>query len=362
MGPFKPSDLVISRFSTGLVQFSKRIESIVLSVGRKTPPDKKQQMTSRLFIFLLVMANLQPSGVRAQKVAAADPETKEIAITIDDVPLNGKQFELARLQTMTDKLLTAIKRDKVPVVGFVNESLLYITGETDGRIALLRQWSNAGVELGNHTFAHVGFKETPIASYEDDFVRGETVTRAILREKGTKPRYFRHPFLQMGTTLEQERAFENFIAERGYRTAPITIDILDWMFRVAYANAVTQQDSEMKKKIAGEYLKYVSVKFEFVERVTDQLFGRPIKHILLLHANELNADYFAQLIDVLKSRGYRFISLDEALRDPVYQFPDRYQPTSDWLSHWAYSKGQMLHPPAPPDFIQKIWDDSQKVP
>ena len=311
---------------------------------------KKQQMTSRLFslfILLLVMANL-PSRVRAQKVPAAEPQTKEIAITIDDVPLNGKQFELARLQAMTDKL--------------VNESLLYITGETDGRIALLRQWSNAGVELGNHMFAHVGFKDTPIASYEDDFVRGETITRAVLKEKEARPRYFRHPFLQMGPTLEQEQAFENFIAERGYRTAPITIDILDWMFRVAYTNAVTQHDSEMKKKIAGEYLKYASVKFEFVERVAAQLFGRPIKHILLLHANELNADYFAQLIDVLKSRGYRFISLDEALRDPVYQFPDRYQPTSAWLSHWAYSKGQTLNQPSPPDFIQKIWDDSQKVP
>jgi peptidoglycan/xylan/chitin deacetylase (PgdA/CDA1 family) len=223
--------LVISRFSTGLVQFSRELRaSFYPSVG-KTPPDKKQQMTSRLFIFLLVMANLQPSGVRAQTVAAADPQTKEIAITIDDVPLNGKQFELARLQTMTDKLLTAIKRDKVPVVGFVNESLLYITGETDGRIALLRQWSNAGVELGNHTFAHVGFKETPIASYEDDFRARRNSHAGNTREKGTKPRYFRHPFLQMGTTLEQERAFENFIGERGYRTAPITIDILDWMFR-----------------------------------------------------------------------------------------------------------------------------------
>jgi hypothetical protein len=77
----------------------------------------------------------------------------------------------------------------------------------------------------------------------------------------------------------------------------------------------------MKKKIAGEYLKYVSVKFEYVERVTDQLFGRPIKHILLLHANELNADYFAQLIEVLKSRGYRFISLDEGIAGSRLSIP-----------------------------------------
>src|SRR6266540_1635220 len=202
----------------------------------------------------------------------ASAQTKEIAITIDDVPLNGKQFELARLQAMTDKLLAGIKRQQAPTVGFVNESLLYLPGETDGRIALLRQWTNSGVELGNHTFAHVGFKDTPIAQYEDDFVRGETITRAILKQKGLKPRYFRHPFLQMGPTLELEQSFENFIAERGYRTAPITIDILDWMFRVAYANAITQHDAELAKSVAAEYLKFADLKFDFCERLTTELF------------------------------------------------------------------------------------------
>jgi peptidoglycan-N-acetylglucosamine deacetylase len=295
-------------------------------------------------------------------IAEASAQTKEIAITIDDVPLNGKQFEFQRLQAMTDKLLAAIKREQVPVVGFVNESLLYVPGETDGRIALLRQWVNAGVELGNHTFAHVGFKNTPIAQYEDDFVRGDNVTRTILKEKGLKPRYFRHPFLQMGPTLELEQSFEKFIAERGYRTAPITIDILDWMFRVAYANAITQHDAELAKKVATEYLKFADVKFAFCEQVANELFGRPIKHILLLHANELNADNFGQLVRTLKARGYRFITLTEALTDPIYRFPDKYFPISDWLGHWAFSQGKRFPEPKPPDFIQKIWDESQRFP
>ncbi len=295
-------------------------------------------------------------------IGNACAQTKEIAITIDDLPLNGKQFELARLRAMTNKLLAAIKRENIPVVGFVNESLLYVSGETDARIALLRQWSNAGVELGNHTFSHVGFKDTPLAQYEDDFVRGETVTRAVMKENNVKPRYFRHPFLQMGPTLEEEESFEKFITERGYRTAPITIDILDWMFRLAYANAITQHDTEMATRVTAEYFKYAGAKFEFCEQVTAQLFGRPIKHILLLHANELNADNFDQLTALFKARGYRFITLDDALRDPVYRFPDRYKATSDWLSLWANSKGRALNPPPPPEFIQKIWDDSQKAP
>jgi peptidoglycan/xylan/chitin deacetylase (PgdA/CDA1 family) len=289
---------------------------------------------------------------------AAQPQ--EMAITIDDLPLNGNQFELARLQAMTEKLLAGIKRQQVPVVGFVNESLLYVSGETDGRIALLKQWSNAGVELGNHTFAHVGFKDTPIAEYEDDFVRGEVITRAILKESGAKPRYFRHPFLQMGPTLELEQSFEKFIAERGYRIAPVTIDIMDWMFRVAYVNARNRGDAAMMKTVADEYLQFAAIKLDFCVRTADELFGRAIKHILLLHANELNADNLDRLIAVIRGRGFRFITLDEALRDPIYRFPDRYKATSDWLSHWMFSKGKSFKAPSPPEEIQRIYSESLK--
>ncbi len=60
---------------------------------------------------------------------------------------------------MTSKILSGIHKYQIPVVGFVNESLLYVPRETDARIAVLEAWSDAGVELGNHTFSHLGFKD-----------------------------------------------------------------------------------------------------------------------------------------------------------------------------------------------------------
>lgn len=287
-------------------------------------------------------------------------QQKEIAITIDDVPLNGPRFEIKRLQAMTDKILTGIKKHQLPVVGFVNESLLYVPGETDARIAILKAWADAGVELGNHTFSHLGFKTASLADYEDDFIRGDALTRLLMKEKGQKARYFRHPFLQMGTTPELEQAFETFIAERGYRIAPVTISTMDWMFLAAYAAARTRSDSEMLKRVSEEYLKFAALKFDFCEKMTAELFGRPVKHILLLHANELNADNFDALIKVMKDRGYRFITLEQALADPVYQSPEKYLATSDWLGRWAFSKDKRFDSPAPPEFIQKAFADAQK--
>ncbi|HEV3471301.1 MAG TPA: polysaccharide deacetylase family protein [Pyrinomonadaceae bacterium] len=294
---------------------------------------------------------LCPPGLCAQSPPHARPTTKEIAVTIDDLPLNGPQFEAGRLRAMTEKLLAGLGRHRIPAVGFVNESLLYVPGGTDARIALLKAWAAAGVELGNHTFSHVSFHSVPLAEYEDDFVRGEAVTRMLLKPKGQKPRYFRHPFLHMGPTAEAEKSFESFIAERGYRVAPVTVDTMDWMFLAAYSKA--RGDAGASQRVSDEYLKYVRVKLDFCERVSAELFGRPIRHILLLHANELNADNFEGLVGVLRERGYGFITLAEALGDPVYQFPEKYTPTSDWLSHWSFSKGREFKPPMPPEFIQK---------
>lgn len=294
----------------------------------------------------------------ASMTAFAQPAPKEIAVTIDDLPLNGPRFELARLQTMTSRLLTGLQRHQIPAVGFVNESLVYVPGETDARIALLKAWNDAGVELGNHTFAHVGFKDTPLADYEDDFVRGESVTKSIMKQQDRRPRFFRHPFLQMAPTKEMEQSFESFIAARGYRIAPITIDIMDWMFRVAYVNARTRGDTVGAQQVAEEYLKFAAAKISFCENVARDLFGRSIKQVLLLHANELNADNFDGLVKVFGERGYRFITLDEALKDSAYQAPEQYQATSDWLSHWAFSKGKKFAAPTPPEFIRKIYSDS----
>jgi peptidoglycan/xylan/chitin deacetylase (PgdA/CDA1 family) len=310
-----------------------------------------------LMVALLVLCSID---LQAQNLRDTQGQQKEIAVTFDDLPLNGPQFEITRLQAMTGKLLSVIKRYRIPAVGFVNESLLYRPGETDARIAILKAWADAGVELGNHTFSHLGFKTASLADYEDDFIRGEAFTRMLLKQKGQKLRYFRHPFLQMGATRELENSFEGFIATRGYQIAPVTIDTMDWMILSAYLKARAQGDAEMMKRVSEEYLKFAGLRFEFCEKVSNELFGRQIKQILLLHANELNADNFDRLVKMMTDRGYRFITLEEALKDPVYQFPDQYTGTSDWLSHWAFSKGKQFPSPMPPEFIQKVYADSQK--
>ena len=277
---------------------------------------------------------------------------KTIALTIDDLPLNGPSIPPRDLEKMTTDILDSLRRHQAPAVGFVNESLLFLDGQTDERISILKSWTDAGIELGNHTYAHVGFRDTPLDRYQDDFVRGDVVTAKLQKRPA---RYFRHPFLQMAPTRETELTFEKFIEARGCRMAPITMSTEDWMFLAAYQKAKKNGDEAELKKISDEYVRFAEAVVVFNEKTGQKLFGRQISQILLLHANEVTSKNLDRILHMLKQHGYRFVSLEIVMRDAVYVFPEKYTPTSDWLRHWAISKDQDYVGPTPPDFIRHAY-------
>ncbi len=131
----------------------------------------------RAAAFVLLVTNAGAHASAAQAPAARPPQVKEVVVTIDDVPLNSPRVGLERLRAMTGRLLAGIKWHGVPAVGFVNESQLYVPGETDGMIPVLKSWAHGGVELGNHTFSHLRFKDVPLA--------GATTRAALVRRSKT---------------------------------------------------------------------------------------------------------------------------------------------------------------------------------
>ena len=45
---------------------------------------------------------------------------------------------------------------------------------------------------------------------------------------------------------------------------------------------------------------------------------------MLLHDSPLNADTIGEVLALFEERGYRFVSLDEALKDPAYSVPETF--------------------------------------
>jgi peptidoglycan/xylan/chitin deacetylase (PgdA/CDA1 family) len=271
-----------------------------------------------------------------------------MAITFDDLPvISVVELDAAGRREITRKLLGSITANGVPAVGFVNEYGLYgfrpdNQGEPDPNgVELLRMWLNAGLELGNHTFGHVDLHQTSLGRYEEDIVRGETVTARLMREKGMQLRYFRHPYLHAGRDLATKREVEHFVAERGMQIAPVTVDNEDWAFAAAYSRAAERGDTAAMRRVVSEYLRFTERALRYSEGLSQSLFGRNIKQVLLLHANALNADHFGELAAMLERRGYSFIRLDAALADAAYQSADTYTggEALNWLARWAITRG-----------------------
>ncbi|HEX6041394.1 polysaccharide deacetylase family protein [Longimicrobium sp.] len=280
------------------------------------------------------------AGVIGGAPAAAQQAGRAVAVTFDDLPgITQGDRSVAGHARITEALLRRIAEHRVPAIGFVNEDKLRTDGRVDPRrVDLLRRWTSAGLELGNHAYSHMDLHANPVEAFIADVARGDSVTRLVLADAGTRPRFFRHPFLHTGRTPEDRRRFETWLAERGYRVAPVTIDNSDYIFAAAYDLA----PADSLRRVADEYIRYMEATAEYYEQQSRALFGREIAQVLLLHANNLNADHFGRLAEMYARRGYVFVPLEQALRDPAYASEDTYTGPAGitWIHRWALTQGK----------------------
>jgi peptidoglycan/xylan/chitin deacetylase (PgdA/CDA1 family) len=300
-----------------------------------------------------------PFSAKAQAPQKVD---RQVAVTIDDLPAGmADRLPAADITALTAKLLGTLRDQKIPVVGFVNEKKLYKTGEVDERIKALQMWLDYGFELGNHTYSHASLNQVGLKAWEEEVIRGESVTNTLLAPRKMKLRYFRHPYLDTGRDLMTRRQAEAFLVERGYRIAPITLDGWDWMFAGLYEDAKKRNDTALQQQIVKEYLAYHDAVFAYSEQLSVKVVGYEPKQILLLHASNLEADHIGELMDVLRKRGYRFITLEDALGDTAYSLPDEYvgEEGTGWLDHWAITQGKI--PQGAPVFPQWVMDRTKAL-
>jgi peptidoglycan-N-acetylglucosamine deacetylase len=317
-------------------------------------------MMKPTLIAIYIFCTIAIAGLTSLK--AAEKPDRQVAITIDDLPAAaGNTMSAAAITEMTSKLLTTLRDQKVPVVGFVNEKKLYKFGEVDERIKALRMWLDYGFELANHTYSHTSLNQAGLKAWEDDVVQGENVIRLLLAERHMKLRYFRHPFLDTGRDLQTRRQAEAFLVDRGYRIAPVTLDAWDWMYAPVYDDAKQRGDAKLQDDLVKSYLSYSDSVFAYSEQLSKQTLGYEPKQILLLHGNQLEADHIGELLDVMRKRGYRFVSLEDALADQAYSLPDTYvgEEGMGWLDHWAITMGKP--PQGAPVFPQWVMDRAKPL-
>ena len=290
-------------------------------------------------------------------------QEKQVCFSFDDLPVVSYGISDTIFQKgLIENLISGLKKNDIPAVGFVNEKKLY---NQEGKInqfqvELLKSWIDYGLELGNHTFSHPDYNLVSFKDFTQDVLKGETITKEILSQKGKTIKYFRHPFLHLGNTKEKADSLDNFLSNHGYKTAPVTIDNEDYLFAVAYKRAKVKNDTLLAKQIGYDFVNYIEKKLKYYEMQSNRLFGRDIKQILLLHASWLNSDYIDSLAAIFKKNSYEFVSMDRSLEDNIYKTEITVYGNwgISWIDRWALSKGKRADffkdEPETPGYIKEL--------
>jgi peptidoglycan/xylan/chitin deacetylase (PgdA/CDA1 family) len=289
-------------------------------------------------------------------------QVKQVCFSYDDLPVVSYGISDTGYQKyLMDKLILSLRRNKIPAIGFVNEGKLFgDKGVNQFQVELLKSWVSAGLDLGNHTYSHPDYNSASFNDFTRDVLKGETISKEIAKSMGKSIRYFRHPFLHVGTTKAKADSLESFLRVNGYLPAPVTIDNDDYLFALAYKRAIANEDSSLSLKIGHDYIIYMENKLRFYEKQAKILFGRDINQILLLHASKLNSDYVDSLAVMFRNNHYIFVSMDEALKDKAYQSEITCFGNwgISWIDKWALSQGKkgvfFKDEPVTPDYIRKL--------
>jgi peptidoglycan-N-acetylglucosamine deacetylase len=240
---------------------------------------------------------------------------QQMAITFDDLAVHGAMpAGMTRLE-IAQSILATLKREKTPpVYGFVNGQ----RGEGDPfSLAALQAWRLASQPLGNHTWAHPDLnKETP-EEFAAEVSRNEPLLESLMGKQDWH--WLRYPFLHEGDTVEKRRAVRAWLSAHGYKIAEVSMDFEDYLWNEPYARCQDRHDVTSIRQLHDSYLAVADRYYDLARQLSQLLYGRDVKYVLLMHVGAFDARMLPELLALYRAKGVKFISLPDALSDPAYQ-------------------------------------------
>ena len=286
--------------------------------------------------------------------SAAETPRLKVALTFDDLPLNGTQPAGVSQSQMTRDTLAVFRKYRIPAsYGFINARGL--EDNPDGALAL-QLWVKAGHPLANHTYSHPNLDRISAEDFTREILRNEPVLELLMPPGGKHDfRWLRYPYLHEGDTLEKRRAVRAFLAGHHYQVAETTLDYEDYAWNSAYARCLDKKDAVSMRWLRESYLSTADEWMRMQRDMARQLWGRDINHVLLLHQGAFSATILPDLFALLKKQGYEIVTLEEAQSDPVYaEDPDFAVPGGGTLIEHVVAKRGLEWPAVTPKPLEAL--------
>lgn len=330
-------------------------------------PSRFSALASGLTLFLVAAVLISFSMMSFKSSANADNHLrrKKMAIGFVSIPPVDRMGNSPNEADTTARLLIGkLKAHHVPAIGFLLGGAIS-DGENlyPANARIVRAWRDAEFEIGIGNFKHIWFYDTPFDEYVAGVEKNERIARQILAEKNLPLTFFSYPYLNTGKTAEDRTRFENWLTGRDLKPVKYTFDNSEWMYSYAYDTARKADDAELMKQIRTEYLDYMIKMTAHYEAYSQDLFGRDINQTLVLTPSRLVADTADEFLGMLNRRGYEFVAMDEAQRDPAYQTKEAHITNKSgisWFERWQTAQGKPLRDePRVSRMVNEIWKESE---
>ncbi len=275
-------------------------------------------MNMRICLLWQVLAVLVIGIIPMNGLAQDKPTVNNrVCITFDNLPAENYYTREERID-ITDSILAALDRHGAKAVGFVVGE--HVAGDWD----LLIKWLDRGHVLGFQTFSGQNIYDAPPEVFIGDIAKGRDAIEDILEVYRIGDRYFRYPLLHYGDEYDVKMQIETYLYENEMTAVPATILVEDFVYNLSLENLLKRRDSAGVEQLRGEYVEHILSRVAAAEDLAMEVVGRPVRHILQLRASRLNGLFLEDVLKTLEEKGYKFITLNTALKDDIYQWADNY--------------------------------------
>lgn len=251
----------------------------------------------------------------------------DVAITIDDFRLNDDP-----LQTATEKdanILAVLSKHRLKAALFV------IGSEIERPLTKQRmmKWDDAGHVVGNHTYTHPNYGKVTFDSFSEEFLK----THALIKDLQHFVPLFRFPQLFEGESAEKRDRMRAFLTTNKYKNGHVTIDASDWYVNQRLLARLQKKPKADLKSYRDFYLKHLWERSQYYDELAKRVWGKPVRHTLLIHHNLLNALFLEDVIAMYRRNSWKIIDAPTAFSDPVFDEQPKNVPAGQSLI-WALAK------------------------
>lgn len=265
----------------------------------------------------------------AQVVAA-----QSVAFTFDDGPNLAETPRLSP-QQRNAAMLAALAKHEVKAALFVTPA--YGANQTAG-LALAKAWGQAGHAIGNHSMTHPDLNGTSVSltQYQQEILDCDKIISTLPGYQ----KWFRYTYLREGNTPEKRDGMRAFLKQQDYRNAYVSLDTSDWRLNEKLIEVLSKNSDADIRPIKQAYLAHVKQRALAYRALSQQLQGRDIAQVMLMHHNLINALWLDDVIAMFKEMKWTITTPAVAFADPIYQLlPERAAPGQSLLLSMARSLG-----------------------